>query len=224
MQMPDIGEIRIDVATETLLKDLHEVAHKVNDIRPLSPDVIKQVQRDILGERVYTSNAIEGNTCDLRETIAILQAGYAGVESRRRREATEVINLGKAIEQLQVLSKSDACDIEKLLVLHRTLLTGINDDWAGRFRDSQVMVRGTKHQPPDCGKISDLMDVFFDQLRGAGDVAPTVLAAWAHWSIVGIYPFFDGNGRIARLWQDLLLFHHGLRLRDYSSLRSKGLS
>jgi Fic family protein len=210
MQMPDIDEIRTDAATETLLGDLHQAAHKVNEIRPISPDVIRQVQRDILGERVYASNAIEGNTCDLRETIAILKAGYAGIEPHRRREATEVINLGKAIQQLQALSKSDACDVEKLLALHRTLLTGINDDWAGRFRDSQVMVRGARRQPPDSSEMSELMDTLFDRLRRAGDVAPTVLASWVHWSIARIHPFFDGNGRIARLWQDLLLFHHGL--------------
>ena len=55
-----------------------------------------------------------------------------------------------------------------------------------------------------------MLDTFLDRLHLAGDVAPTVLAAWVHWSIARIHPFFDGNGRMARMWQDLLLFHHGL--------------
>jgi len=51
------------------------------------------------------------------------------------------------------------------------------------------------------------------------DSGPIKLASWAHWSIARVHPFVDGNGRIARLWQDLLLLRAQLapaiiRLQD----------
>ncbi len=210
MQLTQLDDIQTNATTEALLEDIRLAAGKVNDIRPLASQVVERVRRDILGERVYTSNAIEGNTLDLRETIEILKVGHAVAEPRRRREATEAINLGKGIEELNNLGLADAHDVAKFLVVHRTLLTGINDDSAGRFRDEQVMIRGAKHQPPDDAEVPDLIDCLFRQLAQPGNVAPTVLASWAHWSIARIHPFLDGNGRMARLWQDLLLFHHGL--------------
>jgi len=210
MEMPQVNEIRIDATTTALLDEIRLAAEKVNDIRPLSRGVVERVRRDILGERVYTSNAIEGNTLDLRETIEILKAGHIGAEPHRRREATEALNLGEAVKHINDLSRNDAGNISKFLDVHRILLANINDDWAGRFRDNQVMIRGAKHQPPDGSKVSDLMDHFFEQLADADEAPPAVLASWAHWSIARIHPFFDGNGRMARLWQDLLLFHHGL--------------
>jgi Fic family protein len=210
MEMLQVNEIRINATTKALLDDIRLAAKKVNDIRPLSPGVVERVRRDILGERVYTSNAIEGNTLDLRETIEILKAGHVSAEPRRRREATEALNLGRAVEHINDLSRNDACNVTKFLDVHRILLANINDDWAGRFRDNQVMIRGAKYQPPDGSEVSDLMDHFLEQLAGVGEAPPTVLASWAHWSIARIHPFFDGNGRMARLWQDLLLFHYGL--------------
>ena len=156
-------DIRLDITTAELLKDLREAARKVNDLRPLSRDVIEQVQRDILGERVYASNAIEGNTCDLRETIEILKAGHVGADQRRKREATEVLNLGKAIDEIRTLDKSDEHRIEKFLAVHRILLQGVSDSWAGCFRHEGVMIRGAKHQPPDGSLVPQLMEQFFQR-------------------------------------------------------------
>jgi hypothetical protein len=72
------------------------------------------------------------------------------------------------------------------------------------------MIRGARHQPPDPRHVKDLMLSFFQYLEQgtleATDVArKLIIATWAHWSIARIHPFEDGNGRMARLWQDLLL-------------------
>lgn len=210
MQLYQVNEIQINSTTEALLDDIRLEAEKINNIRPLNPEVVERVRQDILGERVYTSNAIEGNTLDLRETIEILKAGHVSAEPRRRRENEEALNLGKAIDQVNSLDDSDEQDVAKFLAVHRILLDGINSDSAGRFRHEQVMIRGAKRQPPDGVEVPDLMDLFFRQLASASGIAPTVLASWAHWSIARIHPFLDGNGRMARLWQDLLLFDRHL--------------
>jgi hypothetical protein len=58
------------------MRDVDETAHKMDELRPPSKNVIDLVQREILGERVYSSNAIEGNTYSLGETIETLKTGY----------------------------------------------------------------------------------------------------------------------------------------------------
>ncbi len=51
---------------------------------------------------------------------------------------------------------------------------------------------------------------FFARLKEPPEVHPVLLGAWAHWTIARIHPFFDGNGRMARLWQDVVLFRNRL--------------
>ncbi|HVC92372.1 MAG TPA: Fic family protein [Pirellulales bacterium] len=210
MELPRVDQIVLDEVTTALLGDVDQTAHQVNELRPLAKQIVESVQRDILGERVYSSNAIEGNTFNLGETIETLRTGH--IELSRKREATEVINLGKAIEHIQA-NLSDSTEpycVAALLELHRLLLHGIKDEWAGRFRSQQVLIRGAKHQPPDDRFVSEMIEQFLERLRDARDVNGILLATWAHWTIARIHPFMDGNGRMARLWQDLVLFRSKL--------------
>ncbi len=206
MELKSVDQIVLDDVTKALLNDVDQTARKVNELRPLPAKIIESVQRDLLGERVYSSNAIEGNTFNLGETIETLRTGHIMVG--RKREATEVVNLGQSIEHLQshLLSASNPYTVNELLELHRLLYRGINDDWAGRFRNEQIMIRGAKYQPPDHTYVPKLIDEFLIQLTGVDEVNTILLATWAHWAIASIHPFMDGNGRIARLWQDLVLF------------------
>jgi Fic family protein len=212
MELFRINQISLDGVTKELLRDVAETAHKVNDLRPLSRDVIELVQREILGERVFSSNAIEGNTYSLGETIETLKTGYVALG--KKREATEVINLGKAIEHVQqnLVNLPTAHSVDPFLELHGILLRGISDDLAGQFRRKQVMIGGATQQPPDHSYVPGLLGDFFTQLNDAepGDTNAVLIATWAHWTITRVHPFGDGNGRMSRLWQDLVLFRRRL--------------
>ncbi len=208
-----VTDVDVNPVTSELLNDIHETAEKINELRPLSADLIASIQRDLVAERVYSSNAIEGNTYTLGETIEILKTGY--IEMGKKREATEVINLGHAIDFVESnLLDAPAPFTEKnLLDLHGILLKGIDNSVAGRFRDRRVMILGAKFQPPSEREVPDLIAKFLEQLRsanGADKVDPILLASWAHWCIARIHPFADGNGRVSRLWQDLVLFRNRL--------------
>ncbi len=211
-----IEEIALDEASNALLEDIDETARRVNEFRPLASETVEGLLRDLLGERVFTSNAIEGNTLDLRETLEVLKTGH--IDIQKKREATEALNLGKAIEYTQenLISPKAPLNRKTLLHLHDLLLRGINDEWAGRFRDGEVMIHAAKYQPPDATYVSDLVDSFFERLNHAerpnhaSEVHPVLLATWAHWAIARVHPFFDGNGRMARLWQDIILFRKKL--------------
>jgi len=210
MELVTVDQIALDEVTKDLLGDVDKTARRVNELRPLAEPIVTTVQRELLGQRIYSSNAMEGNTFNLGETVETLRTGH--IDIGRKREATEVVNLGKAIEHVQsvLLTSDNAYSAEAFLALHKMLLKGINDDWAGQLRDRQVMIRGAKHQPPDDRYVAGMIEQFFCRLREAEDVNPVLLATWAHWTIARIHPFMDGNGRMARLWQDFVLFKNRL--------------
>lgn len=207
MELTRIEDIDLNEATCELLNDVRETAHKVNEIRPLEDQVVQQVRNKLLGDRVYSSNAIEGSTLDLRETEQILKAGHVSADIEKKREATEVVNLGSAFEQSVKIDRDGIASVEQFLAVHKTLLHGINDEWAGNFRHDRVRIRAAKHQPPHHHQVRELMGRSFRILQESQDEDTVKRAAWIHWAIARIHPFFDGNGRMARLWQDLVLFH-----------------
>jgi Fic family protein len=211
MDIPALADIKFNEVTTELIGDANILARQVNERRPLPPDVVANIQKELLGERVYNSNAIEGNTLTLRETKSILETGSI-VDVGRKREATEAINLGKAIAEVQELigNPESWSRQESITKIHETLMTDVLDFGAGRIRSERVMITGAKHQPPRPEKLDELLHDFLTKLAASADAEPITLATWTHWCIARLHPFMDGNGRMARLWQDLILFGSNL--------------
>ena len=211
MDISSPSDVSLDQVTLELISDAKVLALHVNESRPLRPEVIKDIQNELLGERVYNSNAIEGNTLTLRETRSVLQAGGI-VDVSRKREAAEALNLAKAIAKVEEMIREPESwsNINRFTAVHRAILTGVKDDAAGRIRSESIMITGAKHQPPDPAQLDGLLKQFFARLKDATRTEPIIVASWAHWVIARIHPFVDGNGRLARLWQDLILFGNQL--------------
>jgi len=199
------NQIELNGTSKALIQDVEETARRVDEQRPLPDPVVRRINDDLLGERVYSSNAIEGNTLDLRETIVILKQGVLG--AKKKREALEVRNLGQAVDAISdwIRTGIDCHTVDKLLQAHRLLFNEIDDEWAGRFREHRVMIRGATHQPPSQEGVRPLVERLMDELREPTNENAILRATWAHWAIARIHPFHDGNGRMARLWQDLVL-------------------
>jgi len=212
MELPRPSEIRIDETTAAMLQDLSDLARQVNEVRPLDPEVLRRVQDELFGERVFSSNAIEGNTLTIRETRLILQE-KTFVDIRRKREAQEALSLGEAAHKVERLLEIAGAwrDVSRFLEVHEILMKGVNDPIAGVLRNRDVMITGAKRQPPGPREASDLVDRFFEYLCDAeSNTGGLILATWAHWAIARIHPFEDGNGRLARLWQDMVLLRSRL--------------
>ncbi|TWT93348.1 Fic/DOC family protein [Stieleria varia] len=207
MDIPHLDDLAFNQITAELIADANMLAEQVNERRPLPSDVIANIQAELLGERVFNSNAIEGNTLTLRETKSILSTGSI-IDVGRKREATEALNLGTAINQVQdLVAKREAWSLlDSLTSVHETLMTDVLDQGAGRIRSDRVMITGAKHQPPRPEKLDFLLEKFLKLLEESSEAEPITLATWTHWGIARLHPFMDGNGRMARLWQDLVLF------------------
>ncbi|MBD3675719.1 MAG: Fic family protein [Planctomycetaceae bacterium] len=213
MDFPKPSDVVINDVSRELLKEVDSLSSEVNSRRPIPEEILKKIKEELTGRNVHNSSGIEGNTFTLRETKEVLKTGSV-IDVGRKREATETINLGNAIEYVQGIAENHNtwADADIFLKVHEKLMNDLLED-SGCFRHQGVMISGAKYQPPSADKIDSLMVEFFGSLRTALEsqkVHPVVIATWVHWSIARIHPFKDGNGRMARLWQDLILFGNHL--------------
>ena len=97
--------------------------------------------------------------------------------------------------------------------IHRLVLKNIDDDAAGRYRTSNVLIAGARHTPPDQMKLQECMQSFIHWYeKDAQSLHPIERAAHVHARFVGIHPFIDGNGRTSRLLMNLELLKSGYPL------------
>jgi len=168
---------------------------------------IKMEQGDTLRLRrvdriktIHSSLAIEGNTLSEGEVQAVLE-GKTVVAPLK--EIQEVRN---AIKTYELYPKLDPFSLQDLLLAHGTMMAGLVDE-AGMFRKGGVGVfDGDKpvHIAPQADRVRDLMNDLFVWLENADDHL-LIKSCVFHYEFEFIHPFADGNGRIGRLWQSLIL-------------------
>ncbi len=161
------------------------------------PEAVRMVALSEIPEMVYNSNAIENSTLTLKDTEDILL--YDVVKRDHDiREIYEAKNLARITKQL-LDSPDQPLSTELILDLHKTLLSGIKDEWAGRFRSGKEWVRVGAHvgANPDFveGLIGQLVDDYNakDRQDFLGNIS------WFHAEFETIHPFNDGNGRLGRV-------------------------
>jgi Fic family protein len=94
-----------------------------------------------------------------------------------------------------------------ILKIHSLILKGIDDSNRGRYRNVKVRIAGANIVLPNPLKVPDLMGGFAEKLDKKPD---NILKAFeAHYRLVEIHPFIDGNGRTARLLMNLILMRAG---------------
>jgi Fic family protein len=155
------------------------------------------------GNRIRTiqaSLAIEHNSLTLEQVTAVLDGKRVlGLP----REIQEVRNAFAAYEQLP---QWQPINPNHLLAAHGLLMQGMVDD-AGRWRHSGVGIYQEQqlvHMAPPASQVQRLMSDLLDWLKRS-TVHPLVASCVFHYEFEFIHPFSDGNGRMGRLWQTLIL-------------------
>jgi Fic family protein len=161
-------------------------------------------------EWTYHSNALEGSTLTLRETEIVLHEGLT-VGGKTLREHLEAVNHKHAIDFVEALARSaEPLTEHNVRQIHALVLMGIDDEEAGHYRRGQVRISGSAYVPPEPVAVPGLMQDFAAWLTGeAQNLSPVERAALAHFRLVDIHPFADGNGRTARLLMNLILLRAG---------------
>lgn len=183
---------------------------QLNSLKPLPKELAQSLDDWLKVELTYSSNAIEGNTLTRIETAEVIEKGIsATIKGKPLKDQLEAINHAKALEYIKSLAKElhshQYITEEKIKGIHKIILTGINDEWAGRYRPTEVFIRGSEFEPPSPHKVSYLMAKLVQWLEGQQETHTVRIAADAHFKFVSIHPFADGNGRTARLLMNLIL-------------------
>ena len=160
-------------------------------------EAIKELTISELPEMVYNSNAIENSTLTLEDTEDILIRNQIRTDHEIR-EIYEAKNLASAIEYLMDNPEKEI-SVELILKLHKTLLTNIRDEIAGRFRSGKEWVRVGTHIGANPEFVNGLMhDLVRDYNSDNGEYFLEKIT-YFHAEFENIHPFGDGNGRIGRL-------------------------
>ena len=151
----------------------------------------------------YDTNRIEGSTLTLRETADLLEKGISPSEKPLRdvKEAEAHINTF-----YEMLGNKKDISIETVLYFHKKLFENTKKDIAGKIRDHQVAISGSRFIPPFPAEVYLMLREFFKWYsKNKVSLHPVELAALVHLKLVTIHPFADGNGRISRLMMNLIL-------------------
>jgi len=193
---------------EDLLNRLSQKKERLDALQPLPLDLIKNLGEWYKVELTYTSNAIEGNTLSRRETALVVDKGLT-IQGKSLVEHLEAVNHAEAVDYITELSThTKPVDItqDTILDIHRRILGKIDDAHAGRYRNVPVRVTGSETIFPNHLRVEELMAEFIQELHKRAETEhPCLVAAFAHYRLVGIHPFVDGNGRTARLLMNLIL-------------------
>lgn len=108
-----------------------------------------------------------------------------------------------------VHSSSKCITEDDILEIHRLVLQGIDNDNAGKYRNVSARITGYRVVLPNYIKVPERMKEFIKWLNEDKCIHPVQKAALAHYKLVSIHPFIDGNGRTARLLMNLVLMQHG---------------
>lgn len=192
-----------------MFKHIDQKKSLLDSKRPLPKYTVKSLREKLFLEWTYNSNAIEGNTLTINETKVVLEGITVG--GKTMREHLEVINHRDAISYVEdIVHKEEVLSEWQIKNLHRLVLKGIDDEYAGVYRNQQVFISGAQHTPPEPYKIQEQMESLMNWYNGeAQNLHPVVRGAMLHSIFVGIHPFIDGNGRTSRLLLNLELMKAG---------------
>jgi Fic family protein len=152
---------------------------------------------------MHSSLKIEGNTLTEEQITAL-------VENKRvigpKKDVLEVLNAIKIYENLEEYKPTNE---QSFLKAHKSLMQGLIED-SGRYRSQSVgIVKGSKveHLAPPFGNVPYLMKELFDYLKTSDEIE-LIKSCVFHYEMEFIHPFSDGNGRMGRLWQTLILMEN----------------
>jgi Fic family protein len=187
--------------TPKILKLITSISEKLGEVNAnylskQSPQLRKQNRI----KTIHSSLQIEGNTLTEEQITAL-------IENKRiigpKKDVLEVVNAIKVYEKLDEFKFNSN---KSFLKAHHLLMNGLIDS-AGKYRTTGVgIVKGDKveHLAPPAENVSFLMNDLFDYLKDSEEIT-LIKSCVFHYEMEFIHPFIDGNGRMGRLWQTLIL-------------------
>lgn len=187
--------------TGKILKQVERVGRLLGNLQGMTknPETLR-FRRENQIKTIHSSLAIEGNTLPL-SAVEALANGDSVTGSQR--EIQEVKN---AIEVYDALSTWEPLSEDSFLKAQAGLLRFLITD-NGRYRVRGVGIfdgQAVNHMAPPAAQVPELMSRLFEFLK-SNDYSWLIKACVFHYELAFIHPFSDGNGRMSRLWQQVIL-------------------
>jgi Fic family protein len=187
--------------TPETLKLIASVSEKIGQISAKFLDKPSpKLRKENRIKTIHSSLSIEGNTLTEEQITAL-------IENKRiigpEKDVNEVLN---AISVYNQLDSFDPISSKSFLKAHEILMKGLVSD-NGKYRNKGVgIMAGDRiaHMAPPAENVSHLMNDLFDYLKKSKEIS-LIKSCVFHYEMEFIHPFIDGNGRMGRLWQTLIL-------------------
>ncbi len=193
--------------------EISAVLGKLAGLQTNSPQPKLRKQNRI--KTIQASLAIEGNMLTENQITAIIE------KKRVLGPEKDILEVENAIAAYEQLPKYTANSIKSFLFAHKLLMNGLIQD-AGKLRYSNVgIIKGeaVSHVAPKYTMVQSLMRDLFDYLKKEKETHILIKSCVFHYELMFIHPFSDGNGRIGRLWQSVILMQFN-QLFEYLPVES----
>ena len=150
---------------------------------------------------IQATLAIEGNTLSENQITSILEG------KKVKGKANEILEVENAIKLYEKLESFKFASTKDFLKAHEILMKGLVKN-NGKFRSKNVGIlkgREVVHAAPQAKFVPNLINDHFHWLKKDKDIHPIIKSCISHYEIEFIHPFMDGNGRMGRFWQTLIL-------------------
>ena len=210
------------VITPSILKGVSSIEiikHEIIDL-PITAPMIASLRESARLTSTHHSTAIEGNRLSAKEVKELIQEG--GHFPNREKDEKEVLNYYNALERLEVFAKmSSPIQESEVRFLHGLAFEGKTKPTP--YREGQNVIRSGKlivYIPPSAEDVPRLMAELIRWINESVKEGLPIpfIAGLAHYQLATIHPYYDGNGRTARLLATLILHKYGYDLKGIYSL------
>ena len=183
--------------SQQIQKKILYLADEYRSLAHVKQTAVREIALAEVPEMVYNSNAIENSTLTLKETEDIILRERV-LRDHEVREIYEAKNLAKITTEL-LKSSHERLTNGLIISLHKLLLTGIDDDIAGRYRSGKEWVRIGTHIGANPTFVPGLVSELVENYHRDTEMFFLDKIAYFHAEFETIHPFNDGNGRIGRV-------------------------
>lgn len=194
--------------SKNIKKKIDDLKKEYDSLKKNKESLLNVIFEAELPESVYNSNAIENSTLSISETEKIL----LDMEVSRNvtvREVFEAKNLARVFEYIKEKINTKNIDKDFILLLHKMLISNINEEIAGRFRNTNEYVRVGTYVAPAPEHVEAMIDALLLEYSGRHSDYFLDKISKFHLEFEHIHPFCDGNGRIGRVLVNYQLMQLG---------------
>lgn len=213
----------LDLVDARVLDEVSEMREELASVLRVPRRWAGTLRRNALARAIRGSNSIEGINVEIDDADAALD-GDAPLDASERTFA-EVEGYRQALGYVLAMAADPhfVADAASLRSMHFMMLSHDLSKSPGQYRRSEIYVQDEEsgdqvYVGPDPDNVPQLMTELGAALTASAGMPPEVAAAMAHLNLVMIHPFRDGNGRMARAVQTLMLARSGIGQPEFASL------